>query len=377
MKAIINTNIVMSDHMIADGAIVMDGDKIVDIGKNIKVGSAECIDAKGLFTGPGLIDIHTHAGDNQFFFENPVAASRFLLENGVTDVLPTLYFAMNSKQLIESAKTIQAAKDSGEAPNILGFYMEAPYMNPKFGCDRENNPWKNDIRREDYIELLDAIGDKVKVWGVAPERENIDMFMKDALLKNPRAVFSVAHSEADPYQIERLKKYGLKLATHHTNATGTLNKYPECRGVCVDEAVWYNDDIYAELICDRVGIHVDPYMLRLVKKIKGEDKLILISDSYVSDGPVPPGYEEATDIGFDNSGEIAGSKMVLSGACRNMMYHTGSSLCQIFKYASINPAKLLGLEDRGELGIGKKANIIITDALFDVKHVFINGNQIK
>ena len=367
----------MSDHMIADGAIVMDGDKIVDIGKNIKVGSAECIDAKGLFTGPGLIDIHTHAGDNQFFFENPVAASRFLLENGVTDVLPTLYFAMNSKQLIESAKTIQAAKDSGEAPNILGFYMEAPYMNPKFGCDRENNPWKNDIRREDYIELLDAIGDKVKVWGVAPERENIDMFMKDALLKNPRAVFSVAHSEADPYQIERLKKYGLKLATHHTNATGTLNKYPECRGVCVDEAVWYNDDIYAELICDKVGIHVDPYMLRLVKKIKGEDKIILISDSYVSDGPVPLGYEEATDIGFDNSGEIAGSKMVLSGACRNMMYHTGSSICQIFKYASINPAKLLGLEDRGELGIGKKANIIITDALFDVKHVFINGNQIK
>ena len=163
MKAIINTNIVMSDHMIADGAIVMDGDKIVDIGKNIKVGSAECIDARGLFTGPGLIDIHTHAGDNQFFFENPVAASRFLLENGVTDVLPTLYFAMNSKQLIESAKTIQAAKDSGEAPNILGFYMEAPYMNPKFGCDRENNPWKNDIRREDYTELLDAIGDKVKV----------------------------------------------------------------------------------------------------------------------------------------------------------------------------------------------------------------------
>lgn len=377
MKAIINTNIVMADHIIPNGAIVMDGDRIVDFGKNIKVGAAECVDAEGLFTGPGLIDIHTHAGANQFFFENPVGAARALLESGVTDVLPTLYFAMNSDQLIEAAGTIQAAKDSGEAPNILGFYMEAPYMNPKFGCDRENNPWKGDIRREDYAALLEAIGDKVYVWGVAPERENIEVFMKDARLANPKTVFSVAHSEADPYQVQRLKPYGLKLATHHTNATGTLNKYPECRGVCVDEAVWYNDEIYAELICDRVGIHVDPYMLRLVKKIKGEDKIILISDAYVSDGPVPAGYEEATDIGFDNSGEIAGSKMLLSGACRNMIYHTGSSLCQIFKYASINPAKMLGLEDRGEIGVGKVANLIVTDALFDVKHVFLKGNQIK
>ena len=377
MKAIINTNIVMADHMIPNGAIVMDGDRIVDFGKNIKVGSAECIDAQGMFTGPGLIDIHTHAANNEFFFDNPVGAANALLQSGVTDVLPTLYFSMNEAQLIEAAGVIQQAKESGKADNILGFYMEAPYMNPKFGCDRENNPWKGDIRREDYKKLLEAIGDEVYVWGVAPERENIEMFMKDAKLANPKCVFSVAHSEADPYQVQRVMPYGLKLATHHTNATGTLNKYPEVRGVCVDEAVWYNDEIYAELICDKVGIHVDPYMLRLVKKIKGEDKIILISDAYVSDGPVPPGYDGVDDIGFDNAGEIAGSKIVLANACRNMMYHTGSSLCQVFKFAAINPAKMLGLEDRGEIGVGKIANLIVTDALFDVKHVFLKGNQIK
>lgn len=377
MKAIINTNIVMADHMIPNGAIVMDGDRIVDFGKNIKVGSAECIDAQGMFTGPGLIDIHTHAGNNELFFENPVGVANALLQSGVTDVLPTLYFSMNEAQLIDAAGVIQKAKESGAAPNILGFYMEAPYMNPKFGCDRENNPWKGDIRREDYKKLLEAIGDDVYVWALAPERENIEMFMKDAKLANPKCVFSVGHSEADPYQIQKVMPYGLKLATHHTNATGTLNKYPEVRGVCVDEAVWYNDEIYAELICDKVGIHVDPYMLRLVKKIKGEDKIILISDAYVSDGPVPPGYDGVDDIGFDNAGEIAGSKIVLANACRNMMYHTGASLCQVFKFASINPAKMLGLEDRGEIGVGKIANLIVTDALFDVKHVFLKGNQIK
>ena len=107
MKAIVNTNIVMPDHMIADGAIVIDGDRIVDFGKNIKVGSVECFDAKGMFTGPGLIEIHTHSGGNSAdFAEDPVTAARFLLENGVTDVLPTLYFSSTAAELIEQAQRI-------------------------------------------------------------------------------------------------------------------------------------------------------------------------------------------------------------------------------------------------------------------------------
>ena len=60
------------------------------------------------------------------------------------------------------------------------------------------------------------------------------------------------------------------------------------------------------MICDSRGIHVDPYMLRLIKKIKGDDKIILISDAFVDHGPIPDGdlYEGAYDINFDFSGEI-------------------------------------------------------------------------
>ena len=68
---------------------------------------------------------------------------------------------------------------------------------------------------------------------------------------------------------------------------------------------------------------------------------------------------------------------MLANACRNMMCHTGSSLCQVFKYASTNPAKVLSLGDRGEIGIGKRADLIMTDALFNVNHVFLEGEQIK
>ena len=190
-------------------------------------------------------------------------------------------------------------------------------------------------------------------------------------------MFAVAHSEASPQQIEALMPYDLKIGTHHTNATGDRVKYPECRAACVDETVYYNNEIYAELICDKIGIHVAPYILRLIKKIKGDDRIILISDAFVDYGPIPPGYDGADDINFDFSGEIAGSKMILNGACRNMMFHTGASLCQVFKYASTNPAKMLGLSDRGEIAVGKKANLLLVDAEFNIKNVIFNGNFIK
>jgi N-acetylglucosamine-6-phosphate deacetylase len=179
--------------------------------------------------------------------------------------------------------------------------------------------------------------------------------------------------------IERFIPMGLCDVTHHTNATGTLQKYPECRTACVDETALYNDSIYTELICDKVGIHVEPYILRLTKKIKGDDKIILISDSTDSKGPIPEkgDYSEADDINFDFEGEISGTKFTLSDACRNMMVHTGASMCQVFKYASTNPATMLRLTDRGAIRKGNKANLVTVDHLFNVQSVYLNGEKVK
>ncbi|MBQ9545516.1 MAG: amidohydrolase family protein [Clostridia bacterium] len=377
MKAIVNTTLVLKDHYIPDGVIVTDGDRIVKMGPRaaVDVSGIDTLDAGGLYTGPGLIEIHTHADGDHFFFEEPEKAAATLLYHGVTSTLAALYFNQTRDALIEQMKLIKGAMKN--ASNIIGFYMEAPYMNPKFGCDRENNPWNGPIDPEDYMPLIEEAGDLAKVWCVAPEREGIEKFVIDAKKKNPLAVFSVAHSEAQPYQIEKLIPLGLRLATHHTNATGTIHKYPECRGVCVDEAVWANREIYAEIISDKVGIHVDPYLQRLVRKIKGDDRVILISDSFVEHGPIPPGYDGADDINFDFSGEIAGTRIILDMAAQSFMKHTGASVCQAFGFTSGNPAALLSLGDRGELAVGKKADLAVVDHLFNVRHVFKDGKQIK
>ena len=151
MKAIINANIVMPDHIIRNGTIVIKDGKIADFGKKIDTTGMEIIDAKGAYAGPGLIDIHTHADGDTFFTEDPIKAANTILQHGVTDVLPALYFSATGEQLVKQVGIIRAAMESGKAKNIIGLYMEAPYLNPAYGCNRESNPWRDPVSRESEI----------------------------------------------------------------------------------------------------------------------------------------------------------------------------------------------------------------------------------
>ena len=376
MTAIIHATLVLRDHLIPDGVLLLQDGKITAFGeaRTLPVPEgARVIDAKGQFVGPGFVDIHTHASDRKFFTDDPVSCALHHLHNGTTTVLPALYFSMDSREYVAAIKKMKKAAKDPRCGNIGGVYMEGPYLNPRFGCDKEHNPWQGPVSEADYAPIVKEAAGFAKAWAVAPERENILEFVQAVKAADPNAVFTVAHSEASPAQIEALLPYGLRIGTHHTNATGTLEKYPECRGVCVDETVNYNREIYAELICDSRGIHVDPYMQRLIRKIKGEDRLILISDAYAADGPVPAGYEGVTDINFDHAGEIAGSKLTLNVACRNMMVHTGASVVDVFRYASYNPAQAVGLTDRGEIAVGKRADLVFTDYKMNVSAVLLEG----
>ena len=376
MIAIKNATLVMKDHLIPEAVLFIEDGIIAGFGEMRSTPiPADCqvVDAEGLYVGPGLVDMHNHAGGRHWFYDEPIEAAQFNLEHGTTSILATLYFNMNKDQLLEQIETVQKAMKQPEGANIAGFYMETPYMNPKFGADRENNPWKGPVDPANYMPLIEKVGTDVRVWVLAPERENIEQFVIDCKKANPDVRFAVGHSEASPQQIEALMPYGLCIGTHHTNATGDRPMYPECRGVCVDEAVNYNREIYAELISDSMGIHVDPYMQRLIRRIKGDDRIILISDQTDHPAINPPGYDGVTDINFDFAGEIAGSKLTLEVACRNMMKHTGASIVDVFRYASTNPSKAVGFTDRGEIRKGLRADLVICDHQMNIKSVILKG----
>ncbi len=380
MLAIIHADLVMPDHIIPDGYLLLEDGKIKEFGEMNKAGSFEgyeIIDAKGKYAAPGLIDIHAHAGGTHNYGVETIEAAQHMLRHGSTTVHPTLSYSLTKKALLERIQEVKEAMKKPEGANIGGIYMEGPYLNPKFGANRDSISFAGDARPEEYMEIIEACAEQVRVWAIAPERGGILEFMKNVKAANPNVRFTVAHSEATPQQIEALIPYGLCIGTHHTNATGTLDKYPECRGVCVDEAVNYNREIYAEIISDKRGIHVDPYMQRLVRRIKGDDRILLITDAGVDFGGVPgPGYEGATDIIFDTAGEISGTTLTMNQACRNIMVHTGASIVDAFNFGSRNPAKALGYTDRGEIREGLRADIIIVDDKVQVETVILEGKVV-
>ena len=381
MKAIINAELVMRDHLIPEAVLFIEDGKIAGFGEMRTTAipeGCEIIDAEGKYVAPGLVDIHTHTGGEHQFWQDPIPAAQFHLDHGTTTVLPASYARLTKEQYIQMAANIREAMASPGGENIGGMYLEGPYINPAYGSNRAANPWnEKPIIPEDYEPMIEACADLARVWGLGPEQENVENFVIAAKKANPNLRFAVTHSEATPQQIEKLMPYGLCIGTHHTNATGTIVNYPECRGVCVDEAVNYNRDIYAELICDSRGIHVDPYMLRLVRKIKGDDRIILISDRTYGDAPKPEGYENVDDINFDKWGDIAGSKLTLEVACRNWMKHTGASIVDCFKVASYNAARAVGFTDRGEIRKGLRADLVFTDHKMNISKVILNGEVVR
>ena len=385
MIAIKNATLVMRDHLIPEAVLFIEGDKIAGFGEMRSTPipeGCEVIDAENQFVGPGLVDIHNHAGNGVRFEHDPILAAQMHLPYGTTSILATVGGRLTGPQMVKALGDIREAMQRPEGANIAGVYMEGPYMNPNYGSLSHLNPWRGPIVAEDYDPIIAAGADIIHVWMVGPERENIEAFVKAAKKANPDVKFAVGHSEASPQQIEKLVPYGLCIGTHHTNATGDLPKYPECRGVCVDETVNYNNAIYAELISDQWGIHVDPYMQRLIRKIKG-DKIILITDhtAYKMDDEqvesLPEEYRHITDLNFTPmaSGgiDISGSKLTLNKACYNFMKHTGASIVDAFRAASYTPAQVVGLTDRGEIREGLRADLIITDYNMNVKTVILAG----
>lgn len=386
MKAIINTKIVLPDSIIMDGTLLYD-ERIVDFGETGEVeipAGAQIIDAKGKYTIPGFIDTHVHGcGSTQFKDDVPAVTAHFL-DHGTTTIMASLAYGDDFDTYMRGIDYIREESKRGTGRTIGGMYMEGPYMNPAFGASASGNKWKGKINPDEYRPIVDKAADFVRVWCIDPAREGIEEFCKYARKVNPSVRFAMGHCECKYEDMEKLKKYGLCDQVHHTNATGIVHRLDPInqsgiRDSGPDEACWYDDDIYAELISDEYGVHVAPFMLRMIAKIKGMDKIILITDSSVSDGAKPSAkYAKITDIGFDEEGGVSGSKIAMDGACHNFMKHTGYGICHVSRFASGNPAKMLGLYDEvGSIAVGKRANLLISDDVFNIEHVIFGGDTVR
>lgn len=258
--------------------------------------------------------------------------------------------------------------------------MEGPYMNGE-GSNQKDILWGGEIAEEEYMSLVEAVKGDAKIWAIDPARPGIEQFMQRVREKDANAIFALGHSHATAADCRRVKKYGVKVQTHHGDSGKAPGHAQGTIGSGCDEFTLYDPDIYAELICDENGIHVDSDMLKMVVRTKGVERLILITDAMPLSGDYTNNVEEGVaygpDLNYDYEGHLAGSHLTLDHACRNLMKHTGYGLCHAIRFATLNPARLLGIDDKlGSLEAGKIANLILIDDMVNVKKVILHGEEV-
>lgn len=381
MKAIVNTKLILEDGIIFNGAITFENGLIVDAGESDQIhipDGAEIIDANGLYTAPGLIDIHNHGSGDDLFCDEPLKCAEYFIKHGQTTILPTFYCNLTMEQMLEGASKIKNISHKGAGRILDGIYMEGPYMSGN-GSNQKYILWRDGIHKEEYEPLVQALKGFARIWAIDPGRENIAEFMAYVKQEDPNAIFALGHSRATSEDCRKVYRYGVKVQTHHGDSGSPKGRAQGTPGSGCDEFTLYNPDMYAELICDENGVHVVPDLIKLVIRTKGVEKVCLITDSMASKEKFlnceEDGIYYGPDLNYDYRGWLAGSRLTLDNACRNLMKHTGYGLCHAIRMASINPARLLGIDHEvGSIEAGKKANLILIDDTVNVHSVFLEGD---
>lgn len=327
--------------------IAIDGGKIAAIGKCDEPG----VDFGGCRIFPGLIDIHNHGciGYDTMEGHLPEMAD-YQLAHGVTTWYPTT-MTMSAEDIIAAT---ERDIDFGHGSNIPGFHMEGPFINKKY----------KGAQNEEYVippsmELFSKCKN-VKHVTVAPEIEGSFEFIKEC-----PAIVSIGHTDTDYETAMTAFRLGAKKITHTYNTMpGIHHRNPGPIGAGSD-----SEGVYAELICD--GKHIHASAVRMLIKLFGTDRVILISDSMAATGLGDGTYSFGgqTTIVKDGTamtedGHLAGSTSTLFD-CVKVAISFGIPTDDAIKMASENPARLMGL-NKGKIAVGYDADFIIVDNDFNL-----------
>lgn len=383
---IVNGRVVLPDRILDKGAVVVRGSRIEAVKENIScIPGAETVDAQGGYVMPGFIDIHLHGGGGVDFMDGTAAALRTVAAahcaHGTTAMVPTT-MTCPDEELIQLIGVYRQVKQKGTgSADFLGLHLEGPFFSyaargaQPVGEDR--TPQEEDVKR-----LLDLGGGKIIRWDAAPELPGMERFCR--LITERGVMAAVAHTDAVATQAEAAFRWGFSHITHFYNAVTTFRKIRGRVYAGVVEAAYINDDVTIELIGD--GHHIPRESMLLAHKIKGPDRIALITDAMRAAATletrsvlgslktgVPVVVEDGVARLTDHS-SYAGSICTMDHALRVAHLAYGLPLLDVSRMLSLTPARLCGAAARkGSLEDGKDADIVILDQAFNIQKVYVRG----
>ena len=342
------------------------------------------IDAKGLYVSPGFIDMHTHGAGGADFMDGTVdaylTAARMHAVHGTTLLYPTTLTSTN-ETLFASFETYRKAEEMNtDGARFGGMHLEGPYFSPVYAGAQDPRYLRNP-RPEEYLEILDRCPALAR-WSFAPELEGAEEFAAE--LKKRGIVASIGHTNATFQECDAVYKSGADLMTHFYSCMSTVSRRNAFRYAGTIEYGYIQDGMNLEIIAD--GIHVPQDLLHLLLKIKGVERLALVTDSMRAAGmpegpsilgPLSDGQEVIVEDGvaklMDKSA-FAGSVATADRLVRTMVQIAGCSITDAVRMITENPARIMGISDRkGSLKAGMDADLVIFDENINVRNTIIEG----
>lgn len=364
--------------------VVIEDERIVTLGPRDRVdipSSARRLDFPGLILVPGFIDAHIHGGAGHDVMENDPAAlarmERQMASHGVTSYLPTTVTASLDRTLaaLENlGKTISSRGTDANRARPLGIHLEGPFIShAKRGVHPPNHLLPPSPAILD--KFWQAAAGTVRMMTIAPELPGAEETIRRARALGVHS--SIGHSDATYDQACAAIRAGAAHATHTFNAMRALDH----RNPGILGAVLTDGTLSADIIAD--GVHLDPAVVRLFLAAKGPERAVLITDAISATGMPEGRYRlgafevEVKGDRCEHDGKLAGSVLTLDRAVRNIVAFAGWNLPQAVRLATLNPARLLDLPDRGMLATGSISDLLALTPEGQVVATMIAGKIVE
>lgn len=389
-----NLTLVLEDSVLENAWLTVEDGRIADFGHGTAPEvSGESVDGEGAYLMPGFVDTHVHGGGDASFNDGTeeawLTALRLHLKGGTTTILPT--FTSDTKEAyLENIQVFNFLKENEgkypDIPHLAGLHLEGPYFSPQ-QCGAQAGDVIRNPDKAEYEELLAACP-YIKRWSVACELDGALEF--GLRLRELGITAAIGHSNATWEQANKaVEEGGFDLVTHLYSSCSSLHRNGPYREGGVVEAAFLRDDLNVEMIAD--GVHLPPLFMQLIYKIKGEDRISLITDctrpggtDYVEGQPVffdrdkkQKGFLENNVAVVESRECFGGSIATTSRLVRTVVQQSGISLPSAVKMAALTPAKMLGLDSEiGSIEKGKRADLVLMDRDLQLKMCFLDGKRV-
>ena len=381
LTQIINGKILTPQGWLKEGSVILRDNKILEVTNcDLAVIGAELVDVKGMYVVPGFIDIHVHGGGGRDFQEGTEDAFREAVKahslRGTTSIFPTLSSSTVPmiERAVETCTRLMAEQDSP----ILGLHLEGHYLNPnKAGAQLPE--WIKNPDPNEYIPIVENSHCLAR-WDAAPELPGALQCGKYCSEKG--ILPSIAHTNAEYSDVKAAFEAGFTHVTHFYNAMPGFHNKQGYKYEGTVESVYLIDDMTIECVAD--GIHVPPTILRMAYKIKGVERMAVITDALAvaaADNSAkafdPRVIIEDGVCKLADRSALAGSIATSDRLVRTLVQQAEVPLEDAVRMASETPAHIMGVHRRkGTLARGKDADIVILDDKLKVRCVWQMGKII-